>query len=138
VRDHVQPPGSGMNAGPWADVLTGKRALAAPPAALQLPADAQRGAPLPAELAPPYAGAARVLRWATQIVLSAGYDQRHPLSNKVEVTLRLRDLAREVGLSREGTAWIAALCGPRRVPRARAERQSRTEHASAERRAQAR
>ena len=77
------------------------------------PADVQVGAPVPLALRPPYAGATRVLRWATNIVLSAGYDQKHPLSNKVEVTLRLRHLAREVGLSPAGVAWIAALCGPR-------------------------
>jgi hypothetical protein len=112
IRDLMQPPGQRAGRGPFAAALTGARPpqLAAPPAE-QL----QEGAPVPDEVAPPYPGAERVLQWSTQIVLSAGYDQRHPLSNKVEVTLQLRALAREVGLSPAGVAHIAALCGPRRV-----------------------
>ena len=115
LRDFDQPAGGFAGEGPFIELLERgewrEGGLAGPePSAA---ADAQEGAAVPREGAPPYDGASRVLRWATQIVLSAGYDQRHPLSNKVEVTLRLRDLAREVGLSPAGVAHIAALCGRR-------------------------
>jgi hypothetical protein len=117
VRDVVQPPGAVMGYGPYADVLTGRRELPQlPPSAAPPPDDVQEGAPVVAPAAPPYAGASRLLRWSTQIVLSSGYDQRHPLSSKVEVTLRLRELAAELGISPRGVAHIAALCGHRRVP----------------------
>jgi hypothetical protein len=110
VRDVVQPPGAVMDYGPYADLLTGRREMPqlAPP-----PHDVQEGAPVEEQAAPPYAGASRLLRWSTQIVLSSGYDQRHPLSSKVEVTLQLRELAAELGISPRGAAHIAALCGHR-------------------------
>jgi hypothetical protein len=112
TRDLVEPPGTVAGLGPFADVLRGQRELSTP---LGLPVELQEGAPLPAELAPPYEGASRLLTWRTRIIVSGGEDQRHALSNKVECTLVLRDLAREVGLSKAGLAWIKALCGARRV-----------------------
>ena len=78
----------------------------------------QVGAPMPQSQAAPYPGAAHVLHWTTCVVLSAGFDQRHPLSNKVELCVQLRALARETGLKPAGVAWIRALCGPRCAPRA--------------------
>ena len=94
-------------------MLTGQRALAQPQ---PLPAEQlQVGEPLPAPAAEPYQGATALLRWRTRIILSAGNDQRHALSNKVEVTLQLRQLAREVGISQAGVAYIKALCASRCV-----------------------
>ena len=122
VRNLVTPPGQHMGTGPFAQRLdevarkAAQERAARDKAARKQPQDVQKGeaAPLPAEA--PYPGASRLLHWATQVVLTAGYDQKHPMSNKVEVKVRLRDLAREVGLSRAGVAWIAAVCGPRCVP----------------------
>jgi len=109
----VTPPGRLLGVGPFAGVLTGKRALAQPQ---PLPAEQlQVGEPLPAPAAEPYQGATALLRWRTRIILSAGNDQRHALSNKVEVTLQLRQLAREVGISQAGVAYIKALCASRCV-----------------------
>jgi hypothetical protein len=104
-----------MGAGPFAQRLeeVAHQAALERASGRPAPADVQVGAALPLASRVPYEGASRVLRWATNLVLSAGYDQKHPMSNKVVLTVRLRDLAREVGLSREGTAWIAAVCGPR-------------------------
>lgn len=121
VRTITQPPGKHTGSGPFAKRLgeVAKQAkqerAAARKAPKGAPADAQVGPPVPSGDDEPYPGAARVLRWATHVVLSAGYDQRHPMSNKVEVTLQLRHLASEVGLQPKGVAWIAALCGKRRV-----------------------
>jgi hypothetical protein len=92
-------------------VLRGQRPLHRP---ASLPdEELQTGHALPPEFAAPYAGASRVLHWHTRIILSAGNDQRHALSNKVEVTLKLSELSREVGLSPAGVAYIRALCGLR-------------------------
>ncbi len=111
TREIVQPKGSLHGFGPFAGVLAGERQLAAPPS---LPPDEmQVGAPVQVASVAPYEGASQLLTWRTRIILSAGNDQRHPLSNKVEVTLRLADLAREVGLSPAGVAYVKALCGPR-------------------------
>ena len=120
VRNLVHPPGQHMGTGPFAQRLdavarTAARERAARAKARAQPQDVQTGEAAPLAADAPYPGALRVLRWATHMVLSAGYDQKHPMSNKVEVKVRLRDLAREVGLSPAGVAWIAALCGPRCV-----------------------
>ena len=102
----MQPAGELLATGPFTEVLRQTRAL---PAGFEL----QTGEALPAEFAAPYEAASRVLTWRTRIILSAGHDQRHPLSSKVECTLSLGELAREVGLSPEGVALIKLLCGPR-------------------------
>ena len=106
TRDIVAPAGQLMATGPFTEVLQQRREL---PPGFEL----QTGDALPAEFAEPYEGASRVLTWRTRIILSAGHDQRHPLSSKVEVTLVLAELAREIGLSPEGVALIKLLCGPR-------------------------
>ena len=111
-----------MGTGPFAQRLdevarkAAQERAAQAQAARKEPQDVQVGEAAPLPLDAPYPGASRVLHWATQVVLSAGYDQNHPISNKVELKVRLRDLAREVGLSRAGVAWIAAVCGTRCVP----------------------
>lgn len=105
TRDIIAPEGTSFGYGPFAELLR-------EPATLP-EEELQTGHALPRELAAPYDGASRVLLWRTRIILSAGNDQRHPLSNKVEVTLKLRELAKEVGLSRAGVEYIRALCGPR-------------------------
>ena len=110
-----------MGAGPFAPRLDevarqAAQERAARDKARAQPQDMQKGEAAPAALDAPYPGASRLLRWSTHVVLSAGYDQKHPMSNKVEVKVRLRDLAREVGLSPAGVAWIAAVCGPRCAP----------------------
>ena len=114
TRDFVQPEGESFGHGPFADVLRGARPLQVPRQPLP-ESELQVGEALPAAMSPPYPGARQVLTFRTRIILSAGNDQRHALSNKVECTLQLAELAREVGLSDAGVAYIAALCGPRRV-----------------------
>lgn len=104
ARAFAQPGGESPDWGPF-----GEAQPPLPPAYEEL----QVGSPLPESEPAPYPGAARLLHWTTCVVLSAGFDQRHPLSNKVELRVRLGALARETGLKAGGLAWIRRLCGPR-------------------------
>jgi len=110
-----------LDAGPLADYATGRLPLPelplppVPSPRDDSPDALQVGSPVPPEHDEPWPGAPRLLRWRTRIILQNGQDQRHPLSNKVEVTFRLRDVAASVGLNAVGVAWIKALVGPRYV-----------------------
>ena len=116
----VRPKDGPVDVGPLGDYTSGRLAwpelpLAPTPAPQDTSTHAlQVGPALPPD-PEPWPGAPRLLKWRTRIILQNGTDQRHPLSNKVEVTMVLKEVAQAVGLRPEGLCWIRALCGPRRV-----------------------
>ena len=120
LADLVRPKDLPVDFGPLGDYTSGRVAwpeLPLPPVPSpedRSPNALQVGPALPPD-PEPWPGAPRLLTWRTRIILQNGTDQRHPLSNKVEVTCRLKEVGQAVGLRDVGLRWIRALCGPRRV-----------------------
>lgn len=71
------------------------------------------GIEVPPEQEPPYAGARPILRWEDRYVMAVGGHEPHPLNKKAKMSVYLRDLQVETGLSNAALQHIARICGTR-------------------------